>query len=238
MALTIHGVMPTSTARVTLEDVRQAVGDSDPNQTNAAKVRAALGNRGSFETIQKHLATLRAELATASAPPVAGDAVPTAPVDAVNQIWVAAWTAAQVQTMARTERLAAERDAALVMIEAQDQDLSGLSLTLDTLTVQLDDSTAARVAIEDQAKADTVTHAEAFAAAQLEAKAQTDALAADLARTQAELEKSHADAAHAAEITASSRSLMREELAHLVDQITELKAALYKRPDAAPTPAQ
>ena len=58
-------------SRVTIDDVRTALEGTDPNQTNASKVRALLGGRGSFETIQKHLGTLRQELATAAAPPIA-----------------------------------------------------------------------------------------------------------------------------------------------------------------------
>ena len=56
----------------------------------------------------------------------------------------------------------------------------------------------------------------------------------ELERARQELEKAQADAAHAAEIAAAGRELMRQELARLTDQVGELKAALYKRAEAPP----
>ena len=50
---------------VTLDDVRQALGDTDPSTTNAGKLRAILG-RGGMNTVQRHLDTIRAELRTAA----------------------------------------------------------------------------------------------------------------------------------------------------------------------------
>lgn len=45
--------------RITIDDARTALDDTDPHHTNASKVRTLLGGRGSFETIQKHLNSLR-----------------------------------------------------------------------------------------------------------------------------------------------------------------------------------
>lgn len=56
----------------------------------------------------------------------------------------------------------------------------------------------------------------------------------ELERARQELAKVQADAAHAAEIAAAGRELMRQELARLTDQVGELKAALYKRAEAPP----
>ena len=50
----------------------------------------------------------------------------------------------------------------------------------------------------------------------------------ELERTRQELATARADAAHAAQIAAAGRELMRQELARLTDQVGELKAALYK----------
>lgn len=58
-----------------------------------------------------------------------------------------------------------------------------------------------------------------------------------LERARQELAKVQADAAHAAEIAAAGRELMRQELARLTDQLGELKAALYKRAEAVVTPS-
>ena len=56
----------------------------------------------------------------------------------------------------------------------------------------------------------------------------------ELERTRQELATARADAAHAAQIAAAGRELMRQELARLTDQVGELKAALYKRAEAPP----
>jgi hypothetical protein len=129
---------PAPSSRVTIDDVRTVLEGTDPNLTNASKVRILLGGRGSFETIQKHLNTLRQELATAAAPPVAPDQVPALPAEAAQAMWIAAWTAAQVQTMARAEKLANERDAALLKLETMGQDIAGLVATVDEQAGQLD----------------------------------------------------------------------------------------------------
>ena len=78
--------------------------------TNAGAIRGQLG-RGSTTTVQRHLDAIRAELAAADVPPPAG-AAPQAPADAMAAIWAAAWSAAQRDTLARLDRITAERDAA------------------------------------------------------------------------------------------------------------------------------
>ena len=78
--------------------------------TNAGVIRGQLG-RGSTTTVQRHLDAIRAELAAADVPPAAG-AIPPAPGEAVAAIWAAAWSAAQRDTLARLDRMTAERDAA------------------------------------------------------------------------------------------------------------------------------
>lgn len=223
-------------SRVTIDDVRTAIEGTDPNQTNASKVRALLG-RGSFETIQKHLATLRQELAAAAMPPVAADQVPALPTDAAQAMWVAAWTAAQVQTMARAEKLASERDAALLKLETMGQDVAGLVATVDEQAANLDQAAATVAKIQAAHLADVAR----LEAAHAETVGQLDEAKQWMDRARRELEKAQADAAHAAELAESGRELMRQELARLTDQVGELKAALYKRAEGAtagpPSPA-
>jgi len=134
---------PAVASRVTLDDVRAVLNGTDLHSTNASKVRTLLGGRGSFETIQKHLNTLRAELAAAAAPPVAADQVPVMPADAAQAMWVAAWTAAQGQTLRRTELLAAERDSALLKLETMSQDLADQVQTMDAQAGELERAAAA-----------------------------------------------------------------------------------------------
>ena len=227
----------SASARVTIDDVRTVLDGTDPNQTNASKVREMLGRRGSFETIQKHLNTLRQELATAAAPPIAADQVPTVPTEAVQQIWVAAWTAAQLATMTRAEKLAAERDAALLKLESMSQDIAGLVTTVDEQSAQLD-AAAAVISDAQSAVAETQVRAAADSAkaqaaaahaadelARVTAAAAQSASAAvveieQLARlAAADLAKLRADAAHASELADAGRELMRQELMRLTDQI-------------------
>ena len=220
---------PAVASRVTIDDVRAVIQGTDPNATNASKVRALLGGRGSFETIQKHLATMRQELATATAPPPSADTVPGAPTMLIDQVWVAAWTSAQVQTMRRTETLAAERDAALLQLEAQAHDLAALVAAVDEQSTHLEQAAAASAAAES-------THLASLDKAQAsQAAAQTafDDMVRELERSKASMAQVQADADHAAQLAESGRVMMREELARLTDQIGELKAHLYKRAESS-----
>lgn len=223
-----------ATGRVTIDDVRTVLEGADPNQTNASKVRALLGGRGSFETIQKHLGTLRAELAAAAAaPPVAADAVPALPAETAQAMWQAAWVAAQVQTMKRAELLASERDAALLKLETMSQDLAAQVQTMDAQAGELERAAAAVAAVQAAHLADLEKSKADLAVAAAD-RAQ---VVQELERARQELAKVQADAAHAAEIAAAGRELMRQELARLTDQLGELKAALYKRAEAVVTPS-
>jgi DNA repair exonuclease SbcCD ATPase subunit len=218
-----------ASSRVTLEDVRKVLEDTDPNQTNASKIRARLGGRGSFETIQKHLATLREELATAAAPPVAAHAVPPVPTEAVNQIWVAAWTAAQAATMARAERLANERDAALLKLETTSQDLVELVTNVDEQAEQLVRAAASVAKVQ----ADHMADVERLQAEHRETIGKLDEAQRLVEYSRQDLAKEKAEAQHAAQLAEAGRVMMREELARLTDTVGELKSHLYKRAEAA-----
>ena len=213
-------------ARVTIDDVRTILEGTDPNQTNASKVRTLLGGRGSFETIQKHLNTLRQELATAAMPPVAADQVPAMPTEVANQMWSAAFSAAQVATMVRSEKLAAERDAALLKLEAMGQDVAGLVFTVDEQAGQLDQAAqevakiqAAHIADSEKAKAD-----QAAAAAELE-RVKTD-LERVTRESAAELERVKAAAAAAAAIAQRDAQIAAAAMQTTIDN---LNAQVHQR---------
>ena len=225
---------PAVASRVTLDDVRAVLNGTDLHSTNASKVRTLLGGRGSFETIQKHLNTLRAELAAAAAPPVAADQVPVMPADAAQAMWVAAWTAAQVQTLRRTELLASERDAALLQIETMTQDVAGLVATVDDQAARLDQAAGTVAQVQAAHLADLERlQAEVEAAASNRAQVVQE-LEQALESTRHELAQEKAAARHAAELAEAGRQMMRQELERLTDQLGELKAALYKRAESAP----
>ena len=212
-------------SRVTIDDVRTVLEGTDPNQTNASKVRVMLGNRGSFETIQKHLNTLRAELTAAAMPPVSADAVPAVPTEAAQAMWAAAWAAAQVQTLRRAEQLAGEREAVLLKLETMGQDFAGMLATVDEQAGELAQAAANVAKIQADHLAD-LERAQADKAATATGAGEQ---AAELERVRQELIQEKAAARHAAELADAGRELMRQELARLTDQIGELKAALYKR---------
>lgn len=216
----------TLTPRVTREDVLAALGDTDPNRTNASAIRAILG-RGGNTTIQKLLDEIRAERA---APPVALDtaAPPAAPTALVDAIWSAAWSHAQTLTFARLDRTAAERDQLKASMEVLTSDHEALLADVDELREALAKSEAAIAEqIESEGvKLDAVGEHVQQLSAQL-ALAQTEVAslrqqleqAAELARRDAELK----DAAH------------QRDREHLMDQVAELKALLYRRAPDAPS---
>jgi len=196
----------TTSAAVTLDDVRGAIGDGDPGRTSASKVRTLLG-RGSYETIQRHLTALRQEAAAAAAPEAEHQGPPPAPADTMRALWTAAYTAARAEVLARMERLAAERDAAAARADSLSRDVDALALEIDE-----------QAAHEQAAQAAAQTAQAAQAAAQAEA-----------AQSRAEMERVQAQAAHAAELSDAGRVALRAEMAHLIEQVSELKAALYQR---------
>lgn len=216
---------------ISLVDVRAVLTDANPNETNASKVRALIG-RGSHGTIQKHLMTLRAEAAAAAAPPVAVDHAPTLPAEAAQAIWLAAWTAAQVQTLRRTETLASERDVALLKLETMSQDVSGLVAAIDAQAADFDERTEMfRGEIFGLNQNIERMDDEAAIASRIQTEQKTE-----LMNAAAELAKVQSDAAHAAELAVARQEGMRGELARLTDQVGELKAALYRRAEPIQIP--
>jgi len=95
---------------VTLEDVREALGNTSPHQTNSATIRQRLG-RGSLSTIQRHLAALRQQSAEQGHGATHGEIVaPEAPDGLLRGLWESAYAAAlatvQNQLIAAHERIA------------------------------------------------------------------------------------------------------------------------------------
>lgn len=109
-----------STGPLTLNDTRAALGDIDPNATNAGALRRLLG-RGSLSTIQKHLDSLRIEAAGPEPELSSASAAPEVPRDLVAAVWSAAWAAAQARTLgalAQAQARVAAQAAALAVAQA------------------------------------------------------------------------------------------------------------------------
>ena len=213
-----------ATGPITLADVRAALADTDPGTTNAGALRQIIG-RGSFATVQKHLDAIRAERAPVL--PAAPGAIPAAPADAVAAIWGAAWAHAQAVTLARLERLSAERDAAQALATAQAQDVAGLAAEIDLMT--------AAAQAERDAQAQALQDAQATAA---EATARATAQGQDLASARAEIERITAAAAQAAALAQREAQIERQALQtaleRQIDKYTELKGVVdHLRPLAS-----
>lgn len=217
-------ITPTPAGRVTREDVLAALGDTDPNRTNASAIRAILG-RGGNTTIQKLLDEIRAERA---APAVALDtaAPPATPTALIDAVWSSAWSHAQTLTFARLDKLAAERDQLKASLEVLSSDHDALLADVDQLRDALTTSEEARAQqIESEgvkldavgAEVQRLTEQLALAQAEMAALKQQFEQAGELAGRDAELK----DAAH------------QRDREHLLDQVAELKALLYRGAPAA-----
>lgn len=226
--------------QVTFEDVRSVVGESDPNLTNASKIRAELG-RGSFATIQKHLETLRESLRLAQNP-VEPSAVPPPPVDLVNALWGTAYSYASNVFQARHERISAQRDTLMFQLETMRLDFDSVLERVDKAEQDLSDACAVRdsaVSVLVDAQSDLKALQAAF-----DQFRETSALQAS---------QSALAAANELELMKRDRTIERQSMQATVDALTgqvgELKsllamqnraspavAARPARPGAAPTP--
>ena len=206
----------TTTGPVTIEDTRAALGDTDPSSTNAGALRRILG-RGSLSTLQKHLDTIRQELA-APALEALGTA-PDAPKELVQALWSAAWTAAQAKTsgaLAQAQALAAQQAQALKVAQ---QDAAAALAQADQAAQALELAQQQQI----QQQQDT---AQAQEAAQAQAQAQQAAAAQELASVRQELatlqQAQELERAQHAAVAAT----LRGEVDRLVSQLADLRAAL------------
>ena len=207
---------------ITAADVAQAV-EGSPFHTNASKIRATLG-RGSLATIQRHLETMRAQQRIAAAQPLVAAAAPKAPAEVVDSLWLAAFHAAQAQTLLRLESLSSERDGLAAQAVAQSAYVEELLTAVDALEA----AAAAAVAAQAQAAA---AQAAAVAAAQAETAAALAGMAeqsAALTTAQAATVAAKQEAANAAAIAIRDAQIQRLEQQMMIDrlneQLTETKA--------------
>lgn len=209
-----------NTGPVSFEDVRQALGEVDPAQTNAGALRRTLG-RGSLSTIQKHLDALRAQ-AVQPAAPEAGD-VPKPPADLLQGLWAHAWAAAQAMVQAALA-------AALAKCEALAQAL-GLAQA-DAMAAQQEADQARDDLVAVAARLDGLEGQHKAAIDQIQAAHQEQVLAlrAGLSEARNDAEQARhaldvAKARHEADL-----ALLRGELDRQVSQLADLRAALQQRP--------
>lgn len=210
---------PISYADVLVAIPRDEVtGDLRPDTTNAGAIRTTMGGRGSLSTIQRHLDAIREEMATAALP-VTAEGVPPAPTEIVAAIWSAAWSAAHGATLARLDRVTAERDALASRFAVQTADLKALTIDADQTRDQATAAVAAAVAAKDAAQAELQAREQTLSS-QLDAERQAKVvLEADLLRVRA-------DAAHAAEVAAKDQTIERQALHAVIERLQEQVAQL------------
>lgn len=216
---------PARPGVVTLEDVRQQLETLglDARKTNASVIQKALG-RGGMSTVQKHLDTIRAEL---DRPVVLADGeIPAAPRDALDALWRAAWSAAQLHTSAALATALMERDQARAQLDTARGDLEALDMELTTAQVLSTNAT-------EQAQAAQAAQAGLQAALQAaQAQAQADGEAALLAALQAQesaqAQAAAVQAAHALEIAHAETRIatLQGQLDRMVEQLAEVKSLL------------
>ena len=192
---------------VTLEDVRAALGDEDPRQTNAAVIRQRLG-RGSFGTIQRHLVRLREEVSGGNKPgavtPQASLPMPDDVLSGFRAAWSAAVIFAERHFSQRLAQVEGERDA--------------IAADLATARADLEAATAAIEAAEEERQRAEEARAEAEEARKRaeEARAAAEA-AAETARQQLAVVEARAE---------RDQAILRAELDRLVHQLGDYRAAL------------
>ena len=205
-----------NTGPITIDDVRAALADTDPTTTNAGALQKLIG-RGSNATVQKHLDTIRAERAPA---PVAPGAAPAAPADAVAAIWGAAWAAAQVHTLGRLERVAADRDHLAGQVVQLGQDLAAALSELDGVKVGTD------ALVKASGEAVGAIQAERDEALEIanEAKQALEASRIDFERLKAGAQANEAMLKKDAQNAALT---LQSTIDRLTDQVGELKSLLH-----------
>lgn len=208
MALTPHTPLP-----VTLDDVRAALGDTDPSATNAGKLRAAIG-RGGMGTIQRHLDTIRAELRAAALQPLTAGTVPPMPADtaaAVAGLWAQAYAAAETLLRRRLDAVTAERDALAADVAERRADALAMADDLDAAEARA--TAVAAAAAAEALKAEEATRV---------AQASTQALAEALQAAEQRVIAVQADAAHAAQLAAAQHAAELQRVEH--DRLVERQA--------------
>lgn len=206
----------TITGSVTIDDVRAALGDTDPNATNASALRKLLG-RGSQSTIQKYLDAIRAE--SAPQPLDVAGAVPDAPKDLISAIWIQAWTAAQARTAGSLAAAQQQQAATAQALAVAQADAAAAQQAADQAEQALSDicQQAAEAKAEQEA---------ALAAAQAQAAAREAAQAQELAQARQDLMQAQQAAALAAAQHTAAVEALRGEVDRLVSQLADLRAAL------------
>jgi len=210
--------------RITFDDVKNALTTDDDNEilptpvspfnTNSAKIRAKLGY-GSNATIQKHLETMRDEInkKRISETSNAETETPKIPKDLTQNLWETAYSAAQIYTLSRLEKLTVEKESLQLLVETQKNDIESFTDTNDKLNDEI-------LKLNKEIKKSTDALDNAKNVAFEENKEKIEELEAknrdfELLKKELELERKNSELI---------KMTMQTTIDHLTNQISELKA--------------
>lgn len=209
--------LPNTTGPITLNDVRKALANIDPNTTNSGALRNIIG-RGSLTTIQNHLDAIRAERVTMPTPVTDS---PQVPDELVQSIWAMAIASASAQTLSRLIYVTEERDALALKSNQLANDLAAAFATADTLNEVLTTALQSSAAASQEA-----------AAAVLALEQQTASAAKLLEEVRVKSEKDAAELTNALALATRDaqieRHVLQTTIDRLTDQIGELKSWMSK----------
>lgn len=203
-------------APLNFDDVVAALSDTDPNQTNASKLRTQIG-RGSLATIQKHLDTIRVQRIQASQ----SDALPVPPAPPeLLAMWGVAVAVATAQVRTRLDAVVRERDVANLRCGALEQDRKSLeeevtNLADSLVNIESQYSVAAEKSVADAKSVVDQLDATKAAASKNEARLISELSAATAQIKFIELQSQN------------SSQAMQVTIDRLTDQIGELKSLLH-----------
>ena len=219
---------------ITLEDVRAALAGTDPNQTNAGAIRAILG-RGSNKTIQTHLDKIRAELMPQ--PLQATGEAPNVPKELMQSLWSTAWQGAQLQTAGALASALHKLELTELQLVTANADCDAAQAAADTavsvLSQEQEQFKAKSESLVSEKEALATALAEAKAKAEQDAKAASDLLSTVKASAELAAERAAAAAALAEAKHQAAQEAMRSEMDRLIQQLSDLRAALGARPPVA-----
>lgn len=208
------------TLRVTKQDVLEALGDTDPFRTNAGALRAKLG-RGGNSTIQKLLEEIRAERTTPAKPVDIEAPLPPAPAELISAVWAACWRQSQLQTFARLDAAQQElsqlKESSTVLKSDHEALCSDVDDLREALTAQRDENAA----LVEQLSQVAAKHANEV----VQLRTKLEEANAALAAAKLELAQTHELMQRDSELKDLAHRNDRE---HLLNQLAELKALLYR----------
>jgi len=189
---------------VTLERVREVVGESDLDEWSSQKLLDAIGS-GSKRTHQKHLETLRDErLKTMMLQFSAADTAPPMPKDLAETYWRQAWTMVNAKSATYMVQICGERDALKHQLASARSDVESYINSGEVADERL-----------HQATQDAAASAQLAAAESEEAKAAKAALEALQLEMKAQQERSQATLEAMQASSAAECSALKLELAHV-----------------------